>query len=162
VQAAGGGGRGGRRWAGGGGGGRAHPGAVVRGPAGGAGGGGAGGGAPRGSRGAARLGGGGGSRALTRGRGLGGGGGAGGGGGGPPLGPAPELLPRAMTPAPGAAEVARSPLRTEVCLDVSVADGQVRSAVTVAGTRLSVREGRVPAEVWQVWQSLAAGAGVAG
>src|SRR5262249_16876543 len=80
----------------------------------------------------------------------------------PPLGPAPELLPRAMTPAPGAAEVARSPRRSEVCLDVSVADGQVRSAVTVAGTRLSVREGRVPAEVWQVWQSLAAGAGVAG
>jgi hypothetical protein len=52
---------------------------------------------------------------------------------------------------------ARSGLRTEVRLEVSAAaQGAVRSEVSLAGTVLSAREARLPADVWQVWQGLRA------
>src|SRR5215475_1554377 len=75
----------------------------------------------------------------------------------PPLGPVPHLPPREPALS-GSRRDARAPLRTEVCIRASVGPGGLlRSEVSLAGSSVSSREARLPAEVGQVWQSLQAG-----
>lgn len=69
----------------------------------------------------------------------------------PPLGKVPVLLPRGA----GQPTVAASPvLRTEVVIEAALSEqGELASAVWVAGSLLSQRKAPLPAEIGSVWEA---------
>ena len=71
----------------------------------------------------------------------------------PPLGSVPVLPPRGATTAPAPAP-ARPALHTEILIEAVIADGELESAIWVAGTLLSRRTMPLPFAVTRAWGAL--------
>src|SRR6201996_4199933 len=73
----------------------------------------------------------------------------------PPVGSVPHLPPKVGGPVAGGVVTDRPGLHTEVIIEAALADdGELESAVWVAGTLLSHQRMPLPAEVNGVWQAL--------